>query len=95
MAGDLMEQVVYHLHLIDSKKLIGLPALIKIELKEFIRGVLKTVAKALLPSTYFKVTITLISHVDRNVRKKVKILLFISVYTAWLLDLTLLKVTSA
>lgn len=82
MAGDLMEQVVYHLHLIDLKKKIVLPALIKIELKEFIRGVLKTVVKALLPSTYFKVTITLISHVEINVRKKVKILLSISAYTA-------------
>ncbi|KAH6815169.1 hypothetical protein C2S51_019989, partial [Perilla frutescens var. frutescens] len=71
MAGDLMEQVVYHLHLVDlKKKHIGVPAFIKSELKEFIRGVLKTLIKGLLPSTFFKVTIKLISHVDRNVRKK-------------------------
>lgn len=82
MARDLMEQVVYHLHLMDLKKQIGFPALIKIELKEFIRGVLKTVVKALLPSTYFDVTITLISHVESNVRKKVKTCIFISAYIA-------------
>ncbi|XP_057776784.1 uncharacterized protein At3g06530 isoform X2 [Salvia miltiorrhiza] len=71
MAGDLMEQVVYHLHLVDFKKNhVSVPAFIKSELKEFIRGVLKTLTKGLLPSTYFKVTITLISHVDRDVRKK-------------------------
>ncbi|XP_042063624.1 uncharacterized protein At3g06530-like [Salvia splendens] len=71
MTGDLMEQVVYHLHLVDSKKKhVGVPAFIKSELKEFIRGVLKTLIRGLLPSTFFKVTITLISHVDKNVRKK-------------------------
>ncbi|KAL1565211.1 hypothetical protein AAHA92_07455 [Salvia divinorum] len=71
MTGDLMEQVVYHLHLVDSKKKhVGVPAFIKSELKEFIRGVLKTLIRGLLPSTFFKVTLTLISHVDKNVRKK-------------------------
>lgn len=78
MAGDLMEQVVYHLQLVDlKKKHVGVPAFIKSELKEFIRGVLKTLVKSLLPSTYFKVTVTLISHADRNVRKKVKRFIFI------------------
>lgn len=77
MTGDLMEQVVYHLHLVDSKKKhVGVPAFIKSELKEFIRGVLKTLIRGLLPSTFFKVTITLISHVDKNVRKKVTELTF-------------------
>lgn len=72
MVGELMEQVVYHLQLVDlNKKHIGFPALIKSELKEYIRAVLKTLTKALIPSTYFKVIIKLIGHVDRNVRKKV------------------------
>lgn len=77
MAGDLMEQVVYNLHLVDCKKKhIGVPAFIKSELKEFIHSVLKTLIKGLLPSTFFKVTIKLISHTDKNVGKKVKKLMF-------------------
>ncbi|KAG8390231.1 hypothetical protein BUALT_Bualt01G0062300 [Buddleja alternifolia] len=71
MVGELMEQVVYHLQLVDSKKKnIGVPAVIKSELKEYIRVVLKTLTKGLQPSTYFKVIIKLISHVDEDVRKK-------------------------
>lgn len=72
MIGCLMEQVVYHLQLVDSKKMHnGVPAFVKSELKEYIRGVLKTLTEGLLPSTYFNVLIKLISHVDRNVKKKV------------------------
>ncbi|KAL8520276.1 hypothetical protein ACS0TY_010994 [Phlomoides rotata] len=71
MIGDLMEQVVYHLQLVDSKKMHnGVSALVKSELKEYIRGVLKSLTEGLLPSTYFNVLIKLISHVDRNVKKK-------------------------
>ncbi|KAI3471008.1 hypothetical protein Pfo_027671 [Paulownia fortunei] len=71
MVGELMEQVVYHLQLVDfKKKHIGVPAFIKSELKEYIRTVLRTLTKGLLPSTYFRVIIKLIGHVDRNVRKK-------------------------
>ncbi|KAK6117849.1 hypothetical protein DH2020_048412 [Rehmannia glutinosa] len=71
MVGELMEQVVYHLQLVDSKKKhIGVPAFIKSELKEYIRALLRTLIKGLPPSTYFKVIIKLILHMDRNVRKK-------------------------
>ncbi|KAL3837868.1 hypothetical protein ACJIZ3_022459 [Penstemon smallii] len=71
MVGDLMEHVVFHLQLLDfKKKQIGVPAVIKNELKEYIRSVLKTITKGLLPSTYFEVIIKLIDHVDRNMRKK-------------------------
>lgn len=78
MLGDLMEQVVYHLQLVDSKKMHnGVPVLIKNELKEYIRGILKNLTEGLLPSTYFKVLIKLIRHVDRNVKKKVSTLLFV------------------
>ncbi|KAK4480629.1 hypothetical protein RD792_013707 [Penstemon davidsonii] len=71
LVGDLMEHVVFHLQLLDfKKKHIGVPAVIKNELKEYIRSVLKTITKGLLPSTYFEVIIKLIDHVDRNMRKK-------------------------
>ncbi|PIN11747.1 hypothetical protein CDL12_15648 [Handroanthus impetiginosus] len=71
MVGELMEQGVCHLELADlKKKHIDVPVVIKSELKEYIRSVLKTLTKGLLPSSYFKIIIKLIDHVDRNVRKK-------------------------
>ncbi|KAK4436389.1 hypothetical protein Salat_0802600 [Sesamum alatum] len=71
MVGELLEQVVYHLRLVDlKKKHIGVPAMVKSELKEYIRDVLKTLTRDLLPSTYFKVIVKLIRNVDKNVRKK-------------------------
>ncbi|KAL0341136.1 UNVERIFIED_CONTAM: hypothetical protein Sradi_4630400 [Sesamum radiatum] len=71
MVGELMEQVVYHLRLVDlKKKHIGVPAVVKSELKEYIRDVLKTLTRDLLPSTYFTVMVKLIRNVDKNVRKK-------------------------
>ncbi|CAI9771819.1 unnamed protein product [Fraxinus pennsylvanica] len=69
--GALMEQVVFHLQLIDSKrKHISLPSVIRKELKEYFHAVLKTVTKGLLPATYFSVIIHLLGQVDRSVRKK-------------------------
>ncbi|KAL6531214.1 hypothetical protein OROHE_014283 [Orobanche hederae] len=71
MVGELMEQLVYHLQMVDFKeKHNGVPASIKSELKEYIRAVLRTLTKDLPPSTYFKVITKLILHGDRNVRKK-------------------------
>ncbi|KAL0452592.1 UNVERIFIED_CONTAM: hypothetical protein Slati_1237300 [Sesamum latifolium] len=71
MVGDLMEQVLYHLRLVDlKKKHIGVQAVVKSELKEYIRDVLKALTRDLLPSTYFTVMVKLIRHVDKNVRKK-------------------------
>ncbi|GER49927.1 ARM repeat superfamily protein [Striga asiatica] len=71
MLGELMELVVRHLQLVDfKKKHIGVPASIKSELKDYIRSVLRTIAKGLLPSTYFNIITKLILHSDRNVRKK-------------------------
>lgn len=70
-----MEQVIYHLQQVDSKKKhFGVPATLKSELKEHIRDVLKTFTNSLQPSAYFKVIIKLIGHDDRNVRRKVKTL---------------------
>ncbi|CAA0830720.1 Uncharacterized protein SHERM_26110 [Striga hermonthica] len=71
MLGELMELVVRHLQLVDfKKKHIGVPASIKSELKDYIRSVLRTIAKGLLPSTYFNIITKLILHSERNVRKK-------------------------
>lgn len=71
--GALMEQVVFHLQLINSKrKHISLPSVIRKELKEYFHAVLKTVTNGLLPATYFSVIINLLGHVDRSMRKKVK-----------------------
>lgn len=71
--GALMEQIVFLLQLIDSKrKHICLPYLIRKELKQYFHAVLKTVTKALVPSTYFSAIIHLLGHTDRSVRKKVR-----------------------
>ncbi|XP_075484364.1 uncharacterized protein At3g06530 isoform X1 [Primulina tabacum] len=69
--GQLMEQVVFHLQLVDFKyKHVDVPAVIMKELKQYIHTILKTVTKGLLPSTYFNVIIKLIGHADDNVKKK-------------------------
>ncbi|XP_059627802.1 uncharacterized protein At3g06530 [Cornus florida] len=69
--GALMEQVVSHLHLVDSKrKQIPVPAGIRKELKERMHTVLKSITKALVPMAYFKGIIELLAHADRNVRRK-------------------------
>ncbi|KAL7147604.1 hypothetical protein ABFS83_06G118300 [Erythranthe nasuta] len=62
MVGELMEQVVYHLQLVDSNK--------KHSLKENIRAVLRTLTKGLPPSTYFNVIKELINHGDSDMKKK-------------------------
>ncbi|KAL7108552.1 hypothetical protein ACP275_06G119200 [Erythranthe tilingii] len=62
MVGELMEQVVYHLQLVDANK--------KHSLKENIRAVLRTLTKGLPPSTYFNVIKELINHGDSDMKKK-------------------------
>ncbi|GFP80743.1 uncharacterized protein at3g06530 [Phtheirospermum japonicum] len=49
MVGELVEQLVYHLQLVVT-------ASIKTERKDYIRAILRTLTKTLLPSTYFKAT---------------------------------------
>ncbi|XP_073126244.1 uncharacterized protein At3g06530 isoform X2 [Henckelia pumila] len=69
--GQLMEQVVFHLQLVDFKKKdVDVPAVIKKELKEYIHTILKTVTMGVFPSTFFNVIIKLIGHADDNVKKK-------------------------
>ncbi|XP_057972834.1 uncharacterized protein At3g06530 [Malania oleifera] len=74
--GDLMEQVVSHLQSVSSKKKqISVPGIIKKELNECMHTVLRSVTKAMLPSAYFNGIMKLLSHADRNVRKKALALL--------------------
>lgn len=69
--GELTEQIVSHLQLVDSRrKQIGLPSFIGKELKERIRTILKSITRGLQPSAYFKVIIKLLDHASKNVRRK-------------------------
>ncbi|KAM7494654.1 hypothetical protein LguiB_029263 [Lonicera macranthoides] len=69
--GELTEQVVSHLQMVDSRrKQIGLPASSGKELKELMRTVLKTITKGLPPSAHFKVIIKLLRHANKTVRRK-------------------------
>lgn len=64
--------MVSHLQLVESNgKQMSAP-LIRKELKERIRSVLKAIAKCLRPSICFKIVIQLLGHADINVKKKVK-----------------------
>lgn len=70
--GAILEKMVSHLQLVESNgKQMGAPVIRK-ELKERIRSVLKSIAKCLRPSIYFKIVIQLLGHADINVKKKVK-----------------------
>ncbi|XP_058086890.1 uncharacterized protein At3g06530 isoform X3 [Magnolia sinica] len=69
--GALMELVLSHMQLVSVKsKKISIPASLRKELKECMRGVLKTITKSMAPSAYFKAITLLLGHADGNVRKK-------------------------
>ncbi|KAK9291503.1 hypothetical protein L1049_019451 [Liquidambar formosana] len=69
--GELMEQVVSLLQLIDSRrKHTSVPVVIRKELKECMRTVLRTITKVMIPSAYFRGIIKLLGHADKNVGKK-------------------------
>ncbi|XP_052184980.1 uncharacterized protein At3g06530 [Diospyros lotus] len=71
MLGALMEKVVSHLQLVDSRrKQIGFRTVIRKELKESMRTVLRNIIKRLTPSAYFRGMIKLLKHEDRSVRRK-------------------------
>ncbi|KAE9465054.1 hypothetical protein C3L33_03055, partial [Rhododendron williamsianum] len=70
--GALMECVVSHLQLVDSsRKHVNFSTVVRKELKELMRTVLKNITKGLMPSTYFNGIIKLLKHADRSVRRKV------------------------
>lgn len=69
--GALMEQVICLLQLIDSNgKHIAVSSVVRMKLKENMHIVLKTIARGLSASTYFKVTVQLLRHADKNAGKK-------------------------
>ncbi|KAA8539764.1 hypothetical protein F0562_026456 [Nyssa sinensis] len=69
--GALMEQIVYLLCMVDSRrKHTSAPLALRKELKECMGTVLKSITKGLLPLAYFKGIIKLLGHTDRNVRRK-------------------------
>ncbi|KAJ4955279.1 hypothetical protein NE237_012062 [Protea cynaroides] len=69
--GVLVEQVVLHLQLINTRsKQLNVPIGIRKELKECMHTSLRTITKGMIPSAYFKSILLLLGHVDRSVRKK-------------------------
>jgi U3 small nucleolar RNA-associated protein 10 len=69
--GELTEQIVSHLQMTDSRrKHIGLHSSIGKQLKELMGTVLKSITKMLLPSAHFKLTIKLLNHSNKNVKRK-------------------------
>ncbi|XP_061353134.1 uncharacterized protein At3g06530 [Gastrolobium bilobum] len=69
--GELMEQVVFLLQLVDArKKQLNLPVIVRKELKETMRAVVRNMTMLMIPSAYFKSIIKLLRHADINVGKK-------------------------
>jgi U3 small nucleolar RNA-associated protein 10 len=70
--GELMEHVVFLLHLVDArKKQLNFPVIMRKELKETMRAVVKNITMVMIPSVYFKTIIKLLHHSDKSVGKKV------------------------
>lgn len=67
-----MEQVIFLLQLVDSrKKQPSLPVIVRKELKETMRAIVRNITMVMIPSAYFKSIIKLLRHADKNVGKKV------------------------
>jgi U3 small nucleolar RNA-associated protein 10 len=70
--GELMEHVVFLLHLVDArKKQLNFPVIMRRELKETMRAVVKNITMVMIPSVYFMTIIKLLHHSDKSVGKKV------------------------
>ncbi|XWS47704.1 hypothetical protein CRYUN_Cryun13aG0007000 [Craigia yunnanensis] len=69
--GELMEQVVFLLQLVDSRrKQIGIPVAIWKEFKACVDAILKTITMRMMPSTCFECISKLLGNADSSVRKK-------------------------
>ncbi|MED6160063.1 hypothetical protein PIB30_047925 [Stylosanthes scabra] len=69
--SELLEQVVLLVQIVDaSKKQVNLPVVMRKELKESMRAVLKNITMAMMPSSYFNSIINLLHHADKSVGKK-------------------------
>ena len=70
--GELMEHVVLLLQLVDArKKQLNFPVILRRELKETMRAVVRNLTTVMIPAGYFKSIIKLLHHADKNVGKKV------------------------
>ncbi|XP_015973198.1 uncharacterized protein At3g06530 [Arachis duranensis] len=69
--SELLEHVVFLVQLVDaSKKQLNLPVVMRKELKESMRAVLRNITMAMMPSSYFNSIINLLHHADKSVGKK-------------------------
>ncbi|KAF5456234.1 hypothetical protein F2P56_025737 [Juglans regia] len=68
--GELMEQVVSLSQLVDASRKEIYIVVIRKELKECLRAVLKCITMHMIPSAYFKGIIRLLGHSDGNVKRK-------------------------
>lgn len=69
--GELMEQVVLLSQLVDASRKEIYIVVIRKELKECLRAVLKCITMHMIPSAYFKGIIRLLGHTDGKVKRKV------------------------
>nr|XP_007142268.1 hypothetical protein PHAVU_008G266400g [Phaseolus vulgaris]ESW14262.1 hypothetical protein PHAVU_008G266400g [Phaseolus vulgaris] len=69
--GELMEQVVLLLQLVDArKKQLNIPVIMRKELKETMRAVIRNLTAVMIPYVYFNSIIKLLHNADKNVGKK-------------------------
>lgn len=74
---ELLQWVVPLWQLVDARKRhIALPAYLRKELKDCMHSILVTITRAMIPLTYFKGMIKLLSYEDKNVRRKVNMGLY-------------------
>uniref|UniRef100_A0A1D1XF93 Uncharacterized protein At3g06530 n=1 Tax=Anthurium amnicola TaxID=1678845 RepID=A0A1D1XF93_9ARAE len=69
--GELLEQVILQLRIIDRKqKQLCIHRIVRKQLKESMLGVLKSITRNMIPSEFFKAIGHLVAHEDGNVQKK-------------------------
>ncbi|XP_014504568.1 uncharacterized protein At3g06530 isoform X1 [Vigna radiata var. radiata] len=69
--GELMEQVVLLLQLVDArKKQLNIPVIVRNELKETMRAVIRILAGVMIPYVYINSITKLLHNADKNVGKK-------------------------
>ncbi|KAK7276819.1 hypothetical protein RIF29_17965 [Crotalaria pallida] len=69
--GKLMGQIVFLLQLVDArKKQLSLPIIVRKELKETMRAIVRNITMVMIPSAYFKSIIKLLHRADKNIGKK-------------------------
>ncbi|KAK4256456.1 hypothetical protein QN277_009316 [Acacia crassicarpa] len=69
--GKLMEQIVFLLQLVFSKKKqMKFPVILRKELKETMRAAVRNITLVMIPSSYFRSIIKLLHHADKDVGDK-------------------------